>query len=75
MWRPKNWYKTRGGYSDHSNPSCKCRECMSYESGADAILKAVTQWIRSQEKAEMLDEPENFDYFIVRAKDLAELET
>jgi len=41
MWRPKGWFEIRGGSSEHSSPGCKCRECMSYEEGADAILEAL----------------------------------
>jgi hypothetical protein len=67
MWRPQNW----------GNPPLfvlKAKPVEAYEAGADAMLKAVTEWVRSQEELEMMDDPENFNYFCVRAKDLAELE-
>ena len=41
MWRRQGWYKNRGGESKHSRKTCKCIECLAYESGADEMLKAV----------------------------------
>ena len=74
-FRPDNWYKERGGETPHADPGCKCRECVSYEEGTDAMHQAVVEWLELHAKPteDCTDEGE-FPAVIIRVSDLAALQ-
>ena len=54
MWRDKGWYERRGGVTVHHNPNCRCSACVDYETGADAMLKAICTAIKEEREKEAL---------------------
>lgn len=87
MWRPEKWDNTTaaitsdlGKLRDPEFPivvpnglEWSLLKQKLIEAGADAMLRGLITWIRSQDELEMMDDPENFNYYCVRVKDLAEL--
>ena len=69
MWRPKTWGSITDGVEFETEA-----EFLQYEAGADAMLKAMVEWVQEQDETTFCpDEGDEFNCFLVPTQALQQL--